>query len=103
MKTQQFANNVHKILKHDGYSIGEFEKELGMSKGALSRIVTGNRQDMPFELACNMADKLGYSLEEVLLTDWVSIFEREDREKELEELREERKKIDARMKELENV
>lgn len=81
-----FLENVKYYLKKKKMHISDFEKELGYSKGYFSRIALRN-SGISLDLAHEIAEKLGKSLDEMTKTD-IGLNERiRALEKELNELK----------------
>lgn len=97
-----FAENVLKILKHDGVSIGEFEYKYWMNAGPLSRYAKGTYKGIRLDTAYEIAKELGVTVEELILTDWDNVIAEEKKAAEIEKLEEERRMIDKRLSELHN-
>lgn len=63
--SQTFADNVRKILKNKNIPIGQFEDSAEIPKGYLSRVSACAFQSMKLDLALNIADALGMTLDEI--------------------------------------
>ena len=60
-----FLENVKYYLKKKKMRISDFEKELGIDRGRLSRI-ENSRHGITLDLACNISKKLGQSIDEMI-------------------------------------
>lgn len=97
MVSQDFAKNVLLILRHNNIKIGEFEKNHGMSTGYLSRIAKGDNRSVDFNVAWDISNELDIDLEDIVLTDWVKVFEEDDKKKRIESLLAEQKRIEEEL------
>ena len=63
-----FLENTKYHLKKKGILISNFEKELGIDRGRLSRI-ENSRHGITLDLACSISKKLGQSIDEMIEKD----------------------------------
>lgn len=66
--SQKFTKNVRYIAKSQDYPIGKLEKDVGVTVGYLSRFKNGTKS-IGLDVACDIASKLNYSLEDMLTKD----------------------------------
>lgn len=63
--SKTFAKNVKAYTKAKKISIGEIERQIGISRGYVSRIANG-KPGILFDVACQISQALGVSLEFLL-------------------------------------
>lgn len=88
----EFVTRVRAILKLNGKSLGEAEKECGVAPGYMSRVIA-RKGDMSFEVAQKLAETTGYSFIDIFTRDIAKEAEIIKYRKELAELEERVQKI----------
>lgn len=86
-KGTQFVINACYLLKQKGIKIGQFEKEIGISSGYISRCKSDNKK-ISLDLAIKISNTLGITIDEIIAIDYKKLRIAE-LEAELRELKEE--------------
>lgn len=86
ISNSMILNNIKWLAKSKGILIGNLEKEVGVSKGYFSRLEKSIRE-MSLGTAAKVADVLGCTLDELVLTDIGRQIEIAELEKKLQALK----------------
>lgn len=94
---KQFGMNVRALVKVSGIKMGEFEKSIGLSKGFISRLCSGNTEFISLAATIKIAKYFDKSIDDLLTKDFVKDCEKKILEKQLEDAK---ARYDAELKEL---
>ena len=95
----KFISNVKALCSLGGIKVGEFEKELGLSKGYLARVSRGSGE-LSLKTALVIADKLGKSMDDLLTSDYGSEVTKRDLDEKIRKAREELARLEAERDEI---
>lgn len=94
-----FITNVKSLCNLNEIKIGDLEKELGVGKGYLARVLRGSG-DLSLRNALIISEKLGKSMNDLLTSNYAAVVAKRDLDEKIRKAREELARLEAERDEI---